>query len=293
MTIVANSTFETLGAAGIDALFVSPSLDGAFDGLLGDLAAELGHRRPLVLIAFAPRTAGTFLRTAAIEAIDGQLMRFVHAEGGRDASLYLPWLVAYFSGALTADTAVTHVHMQAATANRNFMDAFDLHPCVMRRSIPDSLRSLLAMMEDDPGMPIGFSFLMPPGFAALTQAERADALIDLMGPWYAQYYASWKAYADETPGRVLITDYVDFCDDPAGVLELILAHARDPRPFTTCDRAIAAVWQEREKFRCNRERPHHTAPAFTPAQRERLARFVSYYPTLEAWRGVLLSSTSD
>jgi hypothetical protein len=276
----------------VAALFASPRIDGAFeDGLLG-VARALGHRRPLVLLPFAPRCAGTFLRTAAIEAIGGQLMRFVHAEGGRDASLYLPWLIAYFSGALTPDIAVTHVHMPAAAANRHLIDAFDLHPCVMRRSIPDSLSSLLAMIEDDPDVPIGFSFLKPPGFADMAATRRADVLIDLMGPWYAQFYASWKAYAEDTPERVLLADYSDFCEAPADVLEQVLAHARAPQPFRTCTAAIAAVWAEREKFRCNRGVPHHRAAPFSAAQLVRLERFVSYYAVLDDWRDMLLTPTT-
>jgi hypothetical protein len=284
-----NSPEAVLGSAAMAALFTSPRIDGLFEGELFAVARDLGRRRPLVLLAFAPRSAGTFLRTAAIEAVGGQLMRFTHAEGGRDASLYLPWLLAYFRGALTANTAVTHVHMPAATANRHLLDAFDIRPCVMRRAIADSLRSLLAMIEDDPGMPIGFSFLLPTGFMTMVPEQRADVLIDIMGPWYAQFYAGWKTYADETPGRVLFTDYADFCATPADELELMLAHARTPQPFATCQAAIDAVWREREKFRCNRERPHHTAPPFTAAQLARLARFASYYATLDDWHDILLT----
>jgi hypothetical protein len=287
-----NALEAVLGAAAMTALFTSPRIDGRFEGELLAVARELGRRRPLVLLTFAPRTAGTFLRTAAIEAVGGQLMRFAHAEGGRDASLYLPWLVAYFRGALTADIAVTHVHMPAATANRHLIDAFAIQPCVMRRAIADSLQSLLAMIEDDPAMPIGFSFLLPPGFAAMAPDERADVLIDLMGPWYAQFYAGWKAYGDEVPGRVLFTDYTDFCATPAEVLEFMLAHARTPRPFQACQAAIDTVWAEREKFRCNRGRPHHTAAPFTAAQLARLERFVSYYATLDDWHDLLLTPTA-
>jgi hypothetical protein len=288
-----HSPLDVLGPAAVEAIFTSPHIDGIFEGNLLATARELGRRRPLVLLAFAPRTAGTFLRTAAIEASQGQLMRFAHAEGGRDASLYLPWLLAYFRGALTADTAVTHVHMPAATANRHLIEAFDLHPVVMRRSICDSLKSLLAMIEDDPQMPIGFSFLLPPGFAAMPAPRRADILIDVMGPWYAQFYASWKAFAEAAPDRVLFTDYRDFCSDPADVLEQVLAHARAPQSFVRCEQAIATVWQERALFRCNRERPHHQAAPFTAAQLLRLERFVSYYATLDDWHDFLVTPTAS
>ena len=278
-----------LDSATLQAIFTAPRIDGQFEGSLGDLAHDLGRRRPLVLLAFAPRSAGTFLRTAAITALDGQLMRFVHAEGGRDAVLYLPWLVAYYGGGLTKDTAVTHVHMQASAANRHLLDAFDIRPVVMLRSIPDMLASLWAMIEADNDVPLGFSFLMPSRFSHMNTAEKGDLLIDMMGPWYAQFYAGWKSYAAVAPGYVLILDYADFCAAPADALEAILAHARAATPFAQCQTAIDLTWQERDQFRCNRGRPRRLAPTFGAAQLDRLERFVSYYDDLAAWREVLLT----
>ena len=40
-----------------------------------------------------------------------------------------------------------------------------------------------------------------------------------MGPWYASYFATWLAFADEAPGCVLILNYDDFRTDPVTVLE--------------------------------------------------------------------------
>ncbi len=73
------------------------------------------------------------------------------------------------------------------------------------------------------------------------------------------------------------------------MLEQVLAHARTPCPYGKCQSAIAEVWQERERFRCNRGVPHHTAAPFTAAQLVRLERFVSYYRTLDDWHDVLLT----
>lgn len=287
-----DSPADILGSDAINAIFTSPAIDGRFEGLLAEVAASLGRRRPLVLLAFAPRTAGTFLRTAAIEAAGGQTMRFVHAEGGRDGALYLPWLIAYFSGCLTKDIAVTHTHMPASAAARYIIDAFDMRPTFMRRSIPDSLRSLLAMIEDDETVPVGFSFLVPPGFTQMSPQLRADIMIDFVGPWFVQFYASWKAYAEAKPERVLILDYDEFCETPADTLEQLLAHARVPQPYARCMAAIETVWEERALFRCNRGRPHRTAPPFTAAQLTRLERFAACYETLDDWRDVLLTPSA-
>jgi hypothetical protein len=162
----------TFDPTATSAILANPRIDGAFEGAFGDYARALGARRPLVLLAFAPKSAGTFFRSAVIEAIDGQLGRIVHAEGGRDPVPYLPYLLSYFMGGVTADTLVTHVHMPASTANRHIIEAFDLKPIIMLRSIPDMLASFLDMLEKDPATPIGLSFLVPDDFAAMPPRKR-------------------------------------------------------------------------------------------------------------------------
>ena len=69
-------------------------------------------------------------------------MRTVHAQGGRDASFYLPTFLMYYAGGFPARPLVTHVHMQALPANRHFIEALDLKPVIMMRAIPDMLAVL-------------------------------------------------------------------------------------------------------------------------------------------------------
>jgi hypothetical protein len=276
----------------MSAVLANPRIDGAFEGEFGEYTRALGAQRPLVLLAFAPKSAGTFFRSAVIEAIDGQLGRIVHAEGGRDPSPYLPYLLAYFMGGVMADTLVTHTHMPASTGNRHIIEAFDLKPIIMIRSIPDMLASFLDMLEKDPATPIGLSFLVPDDFAAMPRARKADFMIDMMAPWYAQYFAGWKSFADEASGRVCILSYDDFCDNPLASLEKALAHAGVPRDREECEDALDAVWTERDIFRYNRAQRGRGGHYFTTTQIDRIARQLSHYSVLAPWREQLLRTDS-
>ena len=108
------------------AAFSQPNHDGSFPPDFDAYLNELGQTRPpSVLLAFAPKAAGTYLRSAAIAAVGGQLVRTVHAQGGCDASFYLPTFLMYYAGGFPAEPLVTHVHMQALPANRHFIEALD------------------------------------------------------------------------------------------------------------------------------------------------------------------------
>jgi hypothetical protein len=271
------------------AAFSLPNCDGSFHQDFQHYLRELGETRASVVLAFAPKAAGTFLRSAAIVAIDGQLVRTVHAQGGRDATFYLPTFLAYYTGNFPTRPLVTHVHMQALPANRHFFEALDLKPVVMMRAIPDMLASYADMLRADPQSPDNWlNIRLAPDYGALDQGAQNDFLIDMMGPWYASYFSTWLEYAALMPDRVLLLDFDEFRDDPVSTLERLLTHAGMPRPRTVCQAALDAVWEERHDFRFNQGISGRGRTRFTADQIARLERQLAFYPNLAKVRDVLI-----
>ena len=279
---------EHLDENAIRAAFAQPAHDGSFPSAFRDYLQGLSRERPSVLLAFPPKAAGTFLRSAAIAATGGQLVRVVHAQGGRDAQLYLPVFLAYFRGALGAGPLVAHVHLQALPANRHFLEALELRPAIMVRSICDMLASYRDMLETDPvARGEGLNCTIPPAFLDWSPRDKGDFLIDVLGPWYAGYYATWLDYARHDQ-RVCVLAYDDFLKHPAQVLARILMRAGVERPAAVCEAAIARTWRERCEHRFNRGEARRGLRYFSPAQLARLERLLSYYPQLDAHRSALL-----
>ena len=271
-------------------LFKLPNIDGSFDDLTSLELESLGRRRPVVLFAFPPKAAGTFLRTAAIAAVDGQFVRMVHAEGGRDGQPYLPYFVAYYMGLVTDSPLVSHIHMQALPGNIHFLEAFGIRPIVMLRDIADMLvsyREMVEASEDPQGHAI--NCLIPENFSGMAHDEKADFLIDLIAPWYVSYYATWRSHAAGGRDRVCVLRYTDFLADPGAELSRALDFAGLPRDIGTCRKVVESTWMERDVFRFNHGVAGRGAQYFSPAQRDRLSRMLSLYPQLDDWRGDLLS----
>ena len=271
------------------AAFAQPRNDGSFPPDFADYLRELGDSRPSVVLAFAPKAAGTYLRSAAIDAVNGQLVRTSHAHGGRDASFYLPTFLMYYAGNFPAKPLVTHVHMQALPANRHFIEALDLKPVIMIRAIPDMLASYADMLEPNPLSPDNWLNLrVPDNYPQLDKDAKGDFLVDMMGPWYASCFATWLDFAAREPDRVLVLDYDRFRADPAVTLEKLLAHSRLPRSLEQCRSALDAVWEDRGSYRFNHGVSGRGRERFTPAQIGRLKRQVDIYPELAAVRDALI-----
>ena len=274
----------------IDAIYTPPEPDGRFDAEAAALFRRLSLRRRAVILAFAPKAAGTFFRSAAISAADGQLVRTVHAQGERDAQFYLPTFLAYYLGRVTPYTMVSHVHMQAFTANRHFIEAFDLKPIVMMRSIPDMLASYWDMLANEPEARLeGLNCRIPRAFTDMPREKQADFLIDILGPWYASYFATWLAYAEDSPGRVCALHYEAFVGDPAAALRTALAHSGIERSAKVCRDAIKENWQGRNAMRFNRGVSGRGQEYFSPQHVERLGRMLAYYDVPPAQRAALVA----
>jgi len=276
----------------VTAVFLPPYCDGGFERDFFDYLNDLGGLRRSVILAFAPKAAGTYLRSAAIVAADGVLVRTCHAQGGRDASFYMPIFVRYFAGGHPAKTLVTHVHMQALPANQRFIEAFDLKPVIMIRAIPDMLASYADMLAADPLMPDNWlNIAVPQNYAALTREQKSDFLIDMMGPWYASYFATWLDFAASDP-RVLVLDYGEFLADPVSVLMRLLDHSGLPRSRQVCQGALDGIWEDRGSYRYNRGVSGRGRERFTPEQIARLERQLDYYPNLAGMKDRLIPPPS-
>ena len=271
------------------AVFTLPQSGGAFDPNFYAYLQKLGQRRRSVLLAFPPKAAGTFLRSAAIDAIGGQLMRIVHAYGGREASPYLPALLHYLIGDPTAPTMVTHVHMQAQPANRHFIDALDMKPVVMLRSVPDMLCSFVDMLNAEPISPeLWINSMIPQNFPALDPETQSDFIVDVMGPWYASYFATWLDYARSFPSRVCVLRFADFKREPATTLRLLLAHSGLECTDYMCQRAIDIAWKERAGLRYNKGEVGRGAMRFHEGHLAHLETILFRHYDLSAFRDDLL-----
>lgn len=267
----------------IQAVFAQPEPDGAFEGGSVAYLRNMGASRPVLFLAFAPKVAGTFFRQTAMEAVNGALFRIPHAQGGRDGTPYLPNLLACY---LDKDLPeiIVHIHMQAFTANRHLLSVLGIRPVVMLRNLPDTLASFLDMLESDPvARAQGLNCVVPGNFAELSRAQRIDFVLDIIVPWYASYFASWKSFVDEAPGQVCVLRYGDFCQDPAKSVHTALVHAGFAVSSDACTAALKRVWPNRNKLRYNKGTGGRGADYFSASQLAVVTRKLSHYPQLDAW----------
>lgn len=271
------------------AVFMLPNSDGDFEPGSAAYLNALGQRRRSVLLAFAPKAAGTFLRTALLYAVNGQLTRVTHANGGRDGTPYLPIYLLYLAGGVPESTLVAHIHMQALPANRHLIEALDLRPAIMLRSVPDMLVSYLDMIDSEPPTPDHWlNVAIPSAYYGWNAERRADFLIAILMPWYASYFATWHAFAAEAPERIRVLRFADVRERPVETVRAVLEHADIPCTDEMCELGVEMAWRKRHESRFNRGEDGRGRARFTRAQLVLIEQMLFGNYDLEPWRADLM-----
>jgi Sulfotransferase domain len=278
----------------LEMIFTQPAPSGAFAPPHLAHCRELGKKRPVVFLAFPPKSAGTFFRTAIIKAVDGQLVRTVYAQGGRDAQLYLPTMLAYYLGSVTPRTMVTHVHFLALEANRYFIEAFDIKPVIIRRPILDMLASYIDHIAADRLALSSLNCEIPEAFMNWPMERRTDYFMDVIAQWYVNYFATWRDYLNTAGDRVLMLDYTDIKNDPAGTVARAVAHSGITAKPEDISSGLDYTWNDRHNLRFNKGVVGRGRVFFKPRHVEQLRKMIGYYPQLDDWADVLLGeATAD
>lgn len=276
----------------MSAAFSQPEMDGTFTGPLGDYLKNISQRRPVLLFAFPPKSAGTFLCMATVIAAGGHLVRAVHAQGGREAQLYLPVFLNYFNGGVCKGPMGVHAHMSARPGNAHFFEALNLRPIIMVRSLPDMLASLSDMFDSVPvSRSENISGAVPEDFPKFSRAQKADFLTEMITPWYVTYFASWFAYVEKMPERVLVLHYSDLLNDPQSLLEACLRHVGLSIPQEVVKAALDGVWQQRDKVRFNKGISGRGQEYFTPDHIARMQHMMTHFPVLMRHMNELFQSS--
>lgn len=273
----------------LEAVFHLPDNDGSYAQSERAFLSAQGSRRPVILLAFPPKAAGTFLRAAAARASGGDVLRVCYAQGDRDAQPYLPTFLAYYAGAFCAGPMVAHLHMQAFPANTAFLQALGIRPVIMVRSIPDMLASYWDMLEDGGnGLPMGINCTIPADFRTMEKKRRANFMIEMIAPWYAGYYATWSRFAERHADTVCMLRYSELLTEPAAALRKLLEAAGLEYAPQHCSAAIESVWQERHLHRFSEGVPGRGLDYFSLPGLERIDRLLSYYPSIKPLRAELM-----
>ena len=244
-----------------------PAVLSDFDGVL--TPERLGKT---ILVACMPKSGSSWLVAALtkLTGFDRAQLSLAHVENEQE--LYPP-LVQYWA---ESDTVV-HQHCRASAPTIQLVQAFGMHPVVLVRNLPDTLVS----MRDFWAIGAVRNSFFYPDWDKLDAETRHDALIGHLGPWYIQFYASWKIAEAKGVLAPFWVRYDEMIPDKTATLKAVTEFCGLTPSDEEIAAAIAATDGDRVKTRFNKGVAGRGAETFTAAQLDTLRGLTRPFPSID------------
>lgn len=268
-------------------VFAQPGIHGDFPAPLVDEVQRQRRDRPYVFLAFPPKCGGTFIREILGRMVGAGLWRPGHALGGRDVTPYLPTLALQVLSPSGPPAIMTHAHMIAHYSNVQMLNLFGIRPVVMKRAIPDMLRSFFDHVESEGNDGGGYNWSIlcgvptDPSFMTMGADEKKDLFVYHQAPWYIQFYASWLRASREGMIDVHWTSYDAFREDAARTIAGILDFYGKPAKPGDIDAQLQHANSNREKLRFNKGVSGRGATFLSADHLAHLHRLAAGYPDID------------
>lgn len=235
-----------------------------------------------ILVTSGPRTGSTFLSSVLLNITGYNFSPMCHSFFKCEHDLYLPRMCIS-----SRVNAISLQHMRATPGNIDLLNLFDIKPIIAVRNIYDVASSWFNLIGSGRDRDYDDRLDLH-GYAAywadtstfdLDDETKLDLIVDLAIPWYVNFYVSWYSYCSR--GRIeakwvvyedmmrdevaTVRDVMAFLDiesdiTDAQIGELVMTHAS-----TAPLKGVSGLGDER----------------LSTAQKEKINRFMSYYPNVD------------
>lgn len=221
-----------------------------------------------ILVACMPKSGSSFLSRALCGLTGYGDLSFTTAYHQNEQEIDAHMVIR-----LARTPGVVQQHCRATEPNVRILQAFKIRPVVLVRDVCDALVSFVDFY--DAGA-IGNSFFKPI-WSDLDRAQKIDLMIDHWGPWYANFYASWRRASDDGRMPAMWVRYEDMILDKPGTLKAIADHFEIDAGIERCRKLIVSLDSQRGKTRFNKGVTGRGRKEMTDEQQARVQRLAGYH----------------
>ncbi|MEQ8554338.1 MAG: hypothetical protein RIC06_16560 [Cyclobacteriaceae bacterium] len=229
------------------------------------LRSRSGDKVHLIISCF-PKSASTFLTKTISETLGLEYVFFTPSFHRVEQEIHEIELLKY----LNTDT-VTHQHFKANSNNIKILKEYGMKPVVLVRNLYDAIVSFRDHCLKETTNAWSMAYINAPQYKALSMEKQFDFIIDLVVPWYLNFYLSWKNAYKDFRIQPLIINYNEVISKPEEVIETILLYAYGIRK-----KVVISVPGEDTRF--NVGETGRGMKILSKPQIKRIESLMEYYP---------------
>jgi hypothetical protein len=245
------------------------------DGLREDREVReviAGFAPSYVLVAL-PKSSSTYCTRTLAATLGADVYKdIVTQDRFTPKDLSVPGIVA-----MRERVTVSQVHLMATGANLRIIRNFGLPVVILLRNIFDVVVSLRDHMIINPYFS---SILIPNNYAAVSEADRLDYIIDTAVPWMITFYTSWAQALARGDVAAEMFFYEGMVHDPIPFFRRMCGCFGTPVGVDHVAAKLARV-EKSVETRFNVGVPGRGQAELSAAQIARIRRHTDYYPGID------------
>ena len=199
------------------------------------IAARVDPNRKHLWLVAPPKSGSTWLTAMVSQLLQWPIVALTNGHGRREQEVDLRPILRYPSGNILSPQQ----HCSASQQTTDFIKQFHVTPVVQTRRLLDSVVSFRDhLLNETLEIPMAH---LTRRFFDMGEEQQFDLIVDLVVPWYLNFYASWFVNEDLAPGQVLFVGYEEMLEQPEEILKKVLRHIGEPKSDAEIHRVVAGT----------------------------------------------------
>lgn len=225
-----------------------------------------------ILITCTPKSGSTYLLRLLESLLSYEVKIFIAAFDRTEQDIFEPKIIENLK-----KNTVTHQHTRCTDNNIRLLNKHDIKPVILTRNIFDSvisMRNHMILEPENSWWPMGY---VDHNFYKLPIEKQYDFVIDLIIPWYINFYVSWQRYKDKD--ALLWITYDELFANKIETLKKVLIYYGINKNFTLED-----IHYHEEKIKEITRKTNQNKLGdkvnLTQEQLNKITKFTEYYPDI-------------
>lgn len=227
-----------------------------------------------IWLVCAPKSGSTWLTRIFKDVLKWPSVALVPGFDHREQELDLSPLLAKGT---TGNLLTPHQHCRYSSYTHQVIDALDTKVILQVRDLFDTIVSFYDhLTNDETSIPSAFTNQQI--WDALDPQTRQSFIVDLVLPWYFNFYCGWVTSPLYADGRITLVTYEDLRTDTLGTVNSLLDYCGEHRESAHIQTAL-----DRQRTRKNRLNKGIVGrgDALPDFLKERVRSFTRYYPGVD------------
>jgi hypothetical protein len=227
-----------------------------------------------IWVVCAPKSGSTWLTSIFKDVLKWRKVALVPSFDRREQELDLSPLLARGT---TGPVLTPHQHCRYSSYTHQVIDALDTKVILQVRDLFDTIVSLYDHITDDEtSIPSGF--MTRQIWDALDQNARWSFIVDLIVPWYFNFYCGWVTSSLYAETRIKMVTYNELRNDTLGTVSSLLDYCGEHRESEHIQAALDCQATRKNRLNKGLIGRGDSLPAHL---KERVRSFTRYYPSVD------------